>query len=81
MLSYTTPKKRKFHFFPDTTSDLTSYDPNPRLPFTTASPTRTPPPTPTEEDQVLLDNLDALLFELFITVYREHLCRRHYTRQ
>ncbi len=41
----------------------------------------TPPPTPTEEDKNLFDNLAVLLFELLITVYREHLRLRHYTRR
>ncbi len=46
-----------------------------------ASPIETPPPSPTEEDQILFDNLTTLLFELIITVYREHLRLRHYTRR
>ncbi len=47
----------------------------------TASPIETPPPSLTEEDRILFDNLTILLFELIITVYREHLHLRHYTRQ
>ncbi len=40
---------------------------------TTAFPIETLPLTPTKEDETLFDNLTALLFELIITVYREHL--------
>ncbi len=52
------------------------------LPFlsTTTAPIETPPPSPTEEDKIIFDNLTILLFELIITVYREHLRLRHYTR-
>ncbi len=33
---------------------------------------RTPPPTPTEEDEILFDNLTVLLLELILTVYLYH---------
>ncbi len=47
----------------------------------TIIPVRTPPPTPTEEDKIIFDNLNDLLFELLITIYHEHLRLRHYTRR
>ncbi len=47
----------------------------------TILPVRTPPPTLTKEDKIIFNNLTVLLFELIITVYREHLCLRHYTRR
>ncbi len=38
----------------------------------------TPPPSPTEEDEEIFDNLVDLLFELIITVYRYHrYCEHH----
>ena len=39
------------------------------------------PPTPTKEDKILFNNLNDLLFELLIAVYREHLRIRHHTRR
>ncbi len=42
---------------------------------------QTPPPTPTEEDRILFDNLVDLLFELIVTIYHEHRRLRHYTRR
>ncbi|PBK88167.1 hypothetical protein ARMGADRAFT_1034140 [Armillaria gallica] len=39
----------------------------------------TPPPTPTEEDEVLFDNLTVLLTELLLCIYLEH--RRYFPRR
>ncbi len=47
----------------------------------TIIPTRTPPLTLTEEDKIIFDNLNILLFELLVTIYHEHLRLRHYTRR
>ncbi len=56
-------------------------NPNPPSLSTMASPIETPPPSLTEEDKILFDNLTVLLFELIITVYREHLRLRHCIRK
>ncbi len=42
---------------------------------------QTLPPTPTEENETLFDNLTVLLFELIITVYLYHRRREHRARQ
>ncbi len=49
--------------------------------ITTTISIETPLPTPTKEDKIIFDNLTALLFELIITVYREHLRFCHHTRR
>ncbi len=72
---------KRYLFFLTTTSRPISYDPNPQSLFTTASPIENPAAISTEEDQILFNNLTVLLFELIITVYREHLRLRHYTRR
>ncbi len=38
----------------------------------------TPPPSPIEEDEIVFDNLAALLFELVITIYIGHLYFHHH---
>ncbi len=66
-----------------TTAEITTPTSTRNIPFliTTAPYIETPSPSPTEKDEDLFDNLAILLFELLITVYREHLRLRHYTRQ
>ncbi len=42
---------------------------------------RTPPPTPTEEDEDLFDNLDLLLHDLLFIIYHEYLAHRLHHRR
>ncbi len=55
--------------------------PEPSITIHDGIPFETLPLSPTEEDKVLFDNLTVLLFELIITVYREHLRLHHHSRQ
>ncbi len=48
---------------------------------TTTTSIETPPPSPTEEDREIFDNLVDLLFKLILTVYLYHRHREHWLRR